>query len=439
MVDFEADKADEVTALNITGSADTKLVVDADVMDVNAVVIDASALSGKFEITDNSGSLKTGSSVIGTDQDDTIEVDDNTGVSYSAGAGDDGFTTLAATLAATGNDDTSLDGGAGEDTLTVSDTAATLTDNNFVNVSNMEKLVLSGTDDHSVTVGANFASAFGSEATITAKDMTEADHDFAYAGGLYNGDVTIDVEAATIGDSAGEDFSVTTGDGADVVNLALESFLGAATGGKITVDTDKGNDDITVSIGTIADDAANQTITINAGEGADTVELTKVNGNSGDGTHKSNALFIVDEGDSTLSARDVVTGFDKAENDKSSDVLDFTGTSVATDFTSSVDSGVIKSHSVTNGVVTFDDVDTFDTALTIDDSNLDDVLGYLAENTAKLDTAAFGFDSTGDGSADATMVYNNNDTDSLVELVGVTGVGSLITDTASTADALSIA
>ena len=96
-----------------------------------------------------------------------------------------------------------------------------------------------------------------------------------------------------------------------------------------------------------------------------------------------------------------------------SDTLDFTGTTANSDFTQSVNSGVIKSHSISGGIVSFDDTDTYDTALVIDSSNLSDVLGYLVGNTANLDTIAFTYDTSGNGTADSTFVYNNNTVDSL--------------------------
>jgi len=69
---------------------------------------------------------------------------------------------------------------------------------------------------------------------------------------------------------------------------------------------------------------------------------------------------------------------------------------------------------------------------------LTDVVGYLAANTAALDTVAFLFDSTGDGANDATMVYNNNTTDSLVLLDGLSGITSVVFEDTSTVNAISI-
>ncbi len=91
-------------------------------------------------------------------------------------------------------------------------------------------------------------------------------------------------------------------------------------------------------------------------------------------------------------------------------------------------------HSISNGVVTFDDIANFTTALIITSSNLSDVLGYLAANTANNGVVAFTFDSDNNGSAESTMVYHNGDTgatDSLVMLkdVVLTGLSTAINET----------
>ena len=70
-------------------------------------------------------------------------------------------------------------------------------------------------------------------------------------------------------------------------------------------------------------------------------------------------------------------------------------------------SGTIQSHSVTSGIITFDDQDTYAAALIINSTNLSDVTSYLTTNiTTAGQTVAFAYDKNSDGSADSTFVYN---------------------------------
>jgi hypothetical protein len=438
-IDFLANNADEVTALNISGSADVTLTVEANVLDVAAVAIDASGITGTgdFTLTDSSGALVSGSSVTGTANADTFGVQTGTGISYSGGGGKDGFTSALASLAASGANDTSINGGDAVDTLTLSDTANTsITDNHFTNISNMEKLTSSGTNDVTITTGAAWAAAFDSVTITTAAIANEKS--FVYNGGLYDGDTTITAVMATnqLGDATGEHHTINTGDGKDTITLTSAGFVSAASASIITVGTDAGDDTLTISIGTIADDAIAGVLTIDMGTGADTVTMTKVNGGdtiSGINV-SSGAVFSIASGDSLVTAYDKIVGFDMGGSSDTSDTLDFAGTGAVTDFTQSTDSGSILSHALSNGVATFDDAATFDTALVINSGNLSDVTSYLAANTATNDVAAFSYDRDGDGTAESTFVFHNTTIDSLVFLqdIVVTAIGTAATETAGT-------
>jgi hypothetical protein len=194
-----------------------------------------------------------------------------------------------------------------------------------------------------------------------------------------------------------------------------------------------------VTVGTIADDADNQAIIITGGKGKDTITLVKVNGGdtgtAGSQTHLGNAQIIMADGDSTTDNYDVIVGFDAGATTDVADNLDFAGSSNAVSaFSNSTDFGAILSHSITDGVVTFDDIANFTTALVINSSNLADVLGYLAANTANSGVVAFTFDSDNNGSAESTLVYHNGATgasDSLVMLKDVVllGVSTAINET----------
>ena len=437
--DFEANDADDLKALNITGSADVHLTLDAHVMNVVAATIDASALTGKFELSDNSSALFAGSKVIATSQNDTIDATD-AGVTYQAGAGVDAITTALASILADGSSsDITIDGGTGIDTLTLSETGdVTITDSHFTKLSNLEKLTLSSTGNNSISAGTNFTNTFGDSITITTATLADT-KTFAYNGGLYNGDVTLVVTSAGVGDNASQNLDITTAGGTDKVTLTAASFVGGDGASEITVSTGAGNDTITVDLGTIANDVTDQTLTITAGTGADTISLDKVNGHTSAGAHYGSAKFVIAAGDSLTTAYDSITGFDDGGTADLSDILDFAGTSAVSDFTQSNDFGTIKSHSLSNGVVSFDDTDVYDTALVINSSNLSDALGYLAANTANLDTVAFNYDSTGDGTADASFVYNNNSVDSLVYLVGHGDLTHVISGATVGANKISIA
>jgi len=435
---FLANKADEVTTVNFLGTADTTFTVATSTLDVVAVTLDASGMTGTADFTlVQTGDLVKGSTVTGTSNADTIALGTTTGSTYNGGDGNDGFSTVAATLVATGTDDTVVNGGDGTDTITITDNGSTMTDNHFTFVSNVEALTYSDGGAVSLTAGANFASAFSSGVTITAAGMDDAAA-FTYSGGLADVATTLAITSSAVGNGAGEDITITTGDAADTVTLTASSFTGSggADGGSIAISTAAGDDTITLTVGDLANQSTSAAITITGGAGADTITVTKT---ANDDTAQSVATYVFNNGDSTTSSYDTITGFDVSDGTEYSDGLDFAGVGAVTDFTNTVDYGTIKSHSLTAGVVTFDDAAAFSTALVISSTNLDDVLGYLAANTDTLDVAAFEYDSTGNGTADATMVYSNGATDSLVLLASLTGVDALISAQAAGANDLFIA
>ena len=81
---------------------------------------------------------------------------------------------------------------------------------------------------------------------------------------------------------------------------------------------------------------------------------------------------------------------------------------------------------------------TFVAAKIVNASNLADVVGYLAANTATADAVAFLYDSNSDGVNDSTLVFSNQAADSLVELVGTTVLGLSATTTIATLGFLAI-
>jgi hypothetical protein len=449
--------ADSVTAINLTGSAFTI----TNPATTKKVTIDASALVGNGATTpvgltvNSTGNLVNGSTVIGSAVRDSYTIAAE-GSTFNGGAGDDQFVIVstgpAALTAADGVTDLVLDGGAnststttGKDVLEFADSTITddltLTDANFTKISGMESLKLSNTGSLSLTTGSAFNATFADGVKITTGALVDA-KTFTLNGGLSTTAIDLTVDGALlVGNAATEDITIRTGTANDKVTFTGTVFVGAAAGdgATITVATGDGDDTISVTTGTIIDDSDNQAIIITGGKGKDTITMVKVNGGdtgaAGSQVHLGNAQIIMADGDSTTGNYDVIVGFDAGATTDIADNLDFAGSSNAVSaFSNSTDFGTILTHSISNGVVTFDDIANFTTALIITSSNLSDVLGYLAANTANNGVVAFTFDSDNNGSAESTLVYHNGDTgatDSLVMLkdVVLTGLSTAINET----------
>ena len=143
-------------------------------------------------------------------------------------------------------------------------------------------------------------------------------------------------------------------------------------------------------------------------------------------------------GDSLVTSYDLVNGFGLGTGSISTGVdnLDLATTLIAADGMvdrTDVGSGVnaISSHSITNGIISFDSLGAYDTPVAITAAtNLANVFSYLQANITDGNTVAF----VSEGN---TFVYQDGGspaTDTLVELVGVTahsvnttglGVGSV--------------
>lgn len=415
--------AGNLTALNISGAAPIS-VTTTNI--TTAAAINAASMTGTFTVT---GALATGSTVTGSSTGvNTMTVSATTGTTYTGGSANDSFTAAIANLAATGSNDNKIAGGTGTDTLTLTDVTPTITDNMFTNLSALETLALTATTgDASLTTGAAFNSAFSSGVTITSGTMA-AGKDFTLAAGLSTVDTKLTIDATSLVGTAAEVHSLTTGSGADTITFTGDAtYVGvnAAAQGTITISTGAGADTISVTVGNLLASTGGQFLTVTGGTGADSI--TKVGTNST--TDTSVAHFVVAAGDSlaTSAGADTITGFDLADGTNRSDGIDFAGAAAVGTLGTSTDFGTILSHTITAGVASFDDAAVYATALVINSTNLADVVGYLAANTATNDVVAFTYDSDSSGSADATMVYHNGATDSLVLLAGVTTADAVIT------------
>ena len=370
------------------------------------------------------GSAVAGSTINGSGVRDVFTIGAE-GSAYNGNGGNDSITTTVALLAADGVTDGTINGGDDTDTLTISDTTVTLTDNHFTKLSNMETLALASTvGDAVVTTGGAFNAAFAGGATITT-GVLALTKDATINAGLATVDLTVTVDLTTAIGTAVENNAVTTGSGADTVNINGDaSYVGVAGAtGTIVVSTRAGDDTINVTTGQLLANTTSEAITVTAGTGADTIVMSTTRNGAG---ATAKATYIVADGDSLEASRDKITGFELGDGVNFADILDFDTAAVGT-LGTSTDYGVIKSHSITTGVALFDDAASYAAELIINSSNLSDVLGYLEANTAANDVVAFAYDSNGDGGNDATMVWHNDTNNSLVELVGLTGATSVAT------------
>lgn len=431
--------AGDLTALNISG--DKAISVNTANITKAATITAATNTYSATTATDYgltiTGALATGSVVTGTATHDNMTLSTTTGTTYNGGAGNDLFNTVVASLVATGANDNKINGGEGTDTVTITDADSILTDNHFTHLSNVEKLAFTGAGAITLTTGAGFNTAFSNGVEIVAAANNTDAKAVAISGGLS----TVNTKVSITTDNGGattEDVSITTGSGADTVTIAAASFVGVAgaDGGQLIVDTGAGNDTISVTHGVLVSNNTSRTVSIDAGTGADTITKVGTNDDSALGTTN----FVVQDGDSKADGYDVITGFDLGTATLFSDSLDFDTANVQgnTAGTDGTDSGTIKSHAITNGIITFDDVDTFAAAVTINSSNLSSVLTYLATNISTAgNTVAFAYDKDGNGTNDGTFVFNQGTNDSVVELVGVVATSMSATN-AATANLLAI-
>ena len=432
-VAFGSGGATTLKAVNFTGTADMTIsgANTAKAITFNSTTTGDVTVSGAFI---KASTLTTGSGK------DLITVSTNMGSTYNTGAGNDTITAAFGKLVATGSDDHVIDAGAGTDTISISDTGAvTLIDNHFTNITNAEKLVVVGTGSLSVTTGAAVKTAFSDSLTFTGP--THVDNStITWSGGLYTGDqiLTFDGDALVFG-AASEDIAITTGAGNDTVKTGTDSTLvgigNAAAGSTMTISTGAGNDTIEFGYGTLVTQSTGRIATITAGKGVDTIK--KTSGTNGEDHDVNVTSFVFADGDSVVGAYDTITGYEKAASDTNhhADILDVgTGATVGTSI-GSTDFGTLKSHSLSNGEVAFDDVSTYSAAVVINSSNLSDATGYLNANLETNTSVTFEYDSTGNGSADSTFVYTNlaataSSGDTLILLKSTLGNG-LYADTES--------
>jgi hypothetical protein len=156
-----------------------------------------------------------------------------------------------------------------------------------------------------------------------------------------------------------------------------------------------------------------------AGEGADIITggIGQDNIDLGELTAASDTI-VINVGDSTpaRSASDLVYGFDVTSTG-ALDMLDLPSSTIAanTAGVTGTANGSILSHSISNGMISFDDAATFTSALVVGDmTNWGDVKNYMMDNIADGQTVATYIDMDGNGLytdvADRLAVFQGNAT-----------------------------
>lgn len=215
-------------------------------------------------------------------------------------------------------------------------------------------------------------------------------------------------------------------EGKDIVGIGndLNNTLTAQSYVKQTLRGGQGNDTLISknSLVTAFGDAGNDSFTGSGhfigGSGKDNYNL---NG-------KYDSTITIAKGDSLPTGFDTIQHFslltiypDRYDYDYIvGDTLDLTNTNIAANVASvnGKNIGLLHSHHIEQGLISFDNLDTYKTPLAITANQVSDVIKYLQTNITKLaDTVAF-------VANDDTYVFQNDSVnDTLVRLTGITASG----------------
>ena len=189
----------------------------------------------------------------------------------------------------------------------------------------------------------------------------------------------------------------------NALNNKMTIDLGGGTfqiGGGCTLIGGAGNDTLNV----VGDMWVGHNNVLIGGIGKDTYEISE--------DSKNNTIQI-HKGDSLVNSYDEVIRF-------GSSTLDLDSKKIAANIAKSngQDSGNIHSHHINQGMISFDDLDTYTTPLKITESQVADVIRYLQTNIKQQgDTVAF------IAGSDTYVFQNGGTADTLVKLVGVMADG----------------
>ena len=437
-------------AINGTGNALKNVLTGNDAVNILNGAAGADTMIGGLGndsyFVDNVGDVVTETSASATEID-TV----NSTVSYTLGANLENLTLNGAAVNGTGNTlknvltgnsaANTLDGAAGADTMigglgndgyfvdnvgdVVTETSILATEIDTVNSAinytlgaNLENLTLIGAAAVNGTGNALNNVLTGNAAANTLDGAAGAD---TMIGGLGNDGYFVD----NVGDVVTETSILATE--IDTVNSTINYSLGAnlenlnLTGAAVN---GTGNALNNILTGNAADNR------LSGGSGAD-----KLKGGEGadlliGGTNKDTYLLAekvaatdtlrIAAGDSLVNSFDVVSGFKLgigAASKVGVDKLDLPGAIIAADAAAvdGIDSGIIRSHSIVNGVISFDDTDSYATALTVTAKNLSRVFSYLENNITTADnTVIF------NGLGNTYLFQDNGANDTLIQLTGVT-------------------
>jgi len=300
------------------------------------------------------------------------------------------------TINISSDDEVAAGSAAAVDTLTLASTSATsivVTGNNGLDLTNLNNVLVTSFDASGVVANgtATVDTAANLGVTFVSANATAA-------------------AAVTIKGGAGED--VLKGSAAEI---NVDTITGGAGADKITGGTGADIIDVTAEAGVV------DQIILAAGDTGLTISGT---GNTG-----------------TITGFDVVTGMAAGDGTNNSDHVNTIGTAAlladgktnGTDSTLTIGSFTIASHSVADGVITFDDANTYATALVVSTaSDVAAVVQYLQLNDLGTTGSTVIFDVGSDNYlyTQGTGAGDNAALDVLVKLVGVQA-DALITSNAS--------
>jgi Ca2+-binding RTX toxin-like protein len=348
---------------------------------IGTVVVSATSVAGVQTIVTGAGA-------------DVITATTTAAINFiNTGAGDDLVTVLATTSGGY-----TIDGGSGNDTLTGgagSDVIRGGIGNDVLNGGNGNDAI-DGGDGNDILIGGlgndslsgglgddKLTGGAGDDILNGGLGIDWANYDTSTLG------VTVNLSLLASQDTVGAGLDTLTG----IENLLGSSFNDTLTGSSLANVLNGGNG-ADILIGAQGKDSYILTETVAA---TDTVRIAA--------------------GDSLVSGFDVATGFKLGTGNSSVgiDKLDLANTSIAANVArvDGVDSGIIHSHSISSGIISFDDVNTYSRPLSISATDLANVFSYLQANITGGNTVAFV------SGADSYVFQDGGVNDTLVELVGV--------------------
>jgi hypothetical protein len=450
--------AKDMTSLSVTAQGDVNLnTVSGAPLNNSLLTFDASAVGG--DLTANVISLGDAAQVLLADGDDTfsalgsagkdIVITTTGGDNTITGSGQDDTITTGAGFDIVAGDrgDNVITTGAGNDTVTAKDGndtfdvgtgIDTVTDNlatgidatlatNTVSMSGgVTQLLIDVVGDGTLFVDQALAVGAGSDLTLS------------WTG------ATLQTVSAVLDGRLADDNAVIANDNnsnLDIITNGAVHVIGGAGGNDVALVIDQTTSAINFSGGTGNDAAVggvNQDI-FSGGTGADKLVMQNTAAPDGFGD-----LVVVADGDSLAASYDQVVGFDFGTGTTvagvvagaivaGDDYLDlaFAGAFTAAANVNGTDVSGIESHTIAaTGEVTFDTDDTTAFAAVAVGTgtgqlSLSAALAYLATNmNGSAESVFFAYDVTGDGvtADDSTFIFQDGAADTVIELVGVTGL-----------------